>query len=250
MPILDHVSKAVGANVTQLTVPFVFAPEAINRGLLIVAMACHPTVTGYPNFAASYDGVAADLMNLGQALPDPGVPIPRCASFFIPFSFFGNAPEPPLSGNVVVTLDRIQNLVVYAVGVRGEEYPYIEDKLGINNAAPGPPTISNLTPNDYLAFAAFAMTQPVAIVGVSDPAVSVLAEDSTGAMLGDIGAALLMLPPPTTGVTAFTAGNPNWGGIGFSCFADLPVGEPVPRALRPIGEYVKHEMFFRSGLKL
>lgn len=255
MPVyFDHLEKASGANVTSLTVPYVFAPEALNRALLVIAMTCHPTdYLNYPFSSTTYAGTVSDLMNVGQSVTEAGVPIARCASFFTP-RISGAEPEPPASGNVVVNLNRAQNMIVFVLGLRGVEWPFYEDKLGKNGGL-GPLAINNLTPNDYVALAGFAANSSPVVIDSIDPAsVVAIGNESVGPVgLGSVSGVVLRLPSPVTTATAFT-GNYEWGGIGWSSFADLGTGEPPPpppptQAERdPLSPYFKHEIRARAGV--
>jgi hypothetical protein len=247
MPILDHFEKATGVNVTSVTIPFAFAPEALNRGMLVIAMVSHPTNIGYPFGDCSYAGLAVEGQNLGTGAQEPGAPEVRAGSFFRG----PRAGEVPLSGDVVLDFVLQRNAVVYAIGLRGVGltefgFDYL-DKQGQNGTPSGDLNI-DLSPNPYLAIAGFAMTPtPVGILSIDDPAIVILDEDSAGSGAGSVDSALFSWPAGVAGNhVALLDGLANWAGVGWSTYAPLPIGAP-PSPRVPLSPYILFELFWRRA---
>lgn len=242
--VLDHVSKASGTNVTSLTIPYSFALGSLNLGMLVIAMSSHQTETGYPFLSCKYTEVAVDSQDTGQSIGGPGEPVVRCVSFFAPSIFPAGSPI-PASGDVVITLDRVQNLVAYVIGLRGTNWPYSQDNFGRNSGPAGPLVSDIFFRNDHLGIVGFATTPSVEIIGLDNPLVTLIESDQVGSGLGFVKALLFRLPPPIREMTAFVNGNPYWGAVGWSCLAELPTGDTIKG---PLGEYVKHELSERAGV--
>lgn len=248
MPILDGYAKASAPNSAGVSVAYAFQPEALNRGMLIAVLAAHDTNRNYPSPTVTYAGLGFDAYKVAQNISEQGGLV-HCILFWRSL-LLG---EQPLSGQVVVTLGNARNLIVYAVGLRGIDFPDFEDSISVNGAfADSVLVLSNLNPNDYLGLLFAASSSPVSISSTAPPEMSVLDASSVGSGLGGLMASMALLPTPQHSGTWFMNGNVYHALAGWSVNAPLPVGEPVPLLAPAIGSdrpYRRNELRFRTGMK-
>lgn len=255
MPIIDHIEKIVAPNSSGVTIPYTYNPGALNRYVLVLAMACHPDNTLVINpFSPTAQYAGLELANplTGRSLDEPGTTVAWCAAYSRSL-LLG---EQPLSGDVEVAVNTSQNIVAYVIGFRGVgSFPYYWDRVAGNH---GPSTaVVSVLNNPYLAITALAIKNEAIVSSVSGDA-EIIEQETISDGFGSITGTLVLAPLGQNLTTCFLSGNAALGRIGWVPYADVDQGEdvvpPEPEAplvgREPFDPYFKHEIRARTGIRL
>ncbi len=236
MPIIDHVEKAVAPSSSGVLVPFAFAPEALNRNMLVMAMVnenVSPSSNPLPG-TITYAGLALDSIRTAFSNDEPGSTRVYLGLYWRSM-LLG---DQPLSGDVVLDLAGgvSRNLIVYAIGLRGiAGFPFWEARESVNSG-PSLPFALVASPNNFVGIFGFGIKSEGVVTSFSGAGVLVeqdVIADGTASLTG----AICTLPKPSTLMAGSLNGNAAHGIIGFVPYADQPQGEAkhIVRVMSAVG---------------